>query len=255
MRLLLGMMLLAAPAAQAQQPTVIFDQAHGQWFMIEHRGPLELSGLANAFRDAGLLVRASTLPLSDAVLAQATGLIISGAFQPLTEPETAAVLRFVARGGRVAIMLHIAQPLAPLMARLGLFHSNGVVREAEGLLDTLAINFTVSRLEKHPLTEGVKSPALYGAWALNAEAPPARIIGRTSPGAWVDLNRSGRFDSGDAKQSLGVMAVSGIGQGEVAVFGDDAMFQNQFLVGQNLVLARNLARWLSRAGTRSQASD
>lgn len=254
--LLLGLTLLAAPAASAQQPTVVFDQSHGQLFTIEHSGPLELSGLAGVFRESGLRVRASTAPLGDAVLGRADALVISGAFTPLTDAEQAALLRFVERGGRVALMLHIAPPLAPFMARLGIYHSNGVIQEAaQALLDSIPINFRITRLEKHPLTEAVKQVSFYGAWALNAEAAPARVIGTTTTGAWVDLNGSGRFDPGDAKQALGVMAVSGVGKGEVAVFGDDALFQSQFLTGQNLALARNLARWLAQATGRLSAGD
>jgi hypothetical protein len=32
------------------------------------------------------------------------------------------------------------------------------------------------------------------------------------------------------------------------LFGDDAIFQNQFLTGGNAVLGKNLARWLAQPG-------
>ena len=37
------------------------------------------------------------------------------------------------------------------------------------------------------------------------------------------------------------------------VFGDDAMFQNQFLTGGNLTLARNLVAWLGTDATHGAA--
>ena len=49
-------------------------------------------------------------------------------------------------------------------------------------------------------------------------------------------------------QSFSVLVSGPHGSGELAVFGDDAMFQNRFLTGQNLELAHNLAAWLSAPG-------
>jgi hypothetical protein len=38
------------------------------------------------------------------------------------------------------------------------------------------------------------------------------------------------------------------------VFGDDAIFQNEFLTKGNAVLARNLACWLSRADCQTEGT-
>jgi len=47
------------------------------------------------------------------------------------------------------------------------------------------------------------------------------------------------------------VAVAGrSGKGRFVVFGDDAIFQNKFLTGDNLVLGRNLASWLAPAALR-----
>jgi hypothetical protein len=35
-----------------------------------------------------------------------------------------------------------------------------------------------------------------------------------------------------------------MGKGRYIIFGDDALFQNRFLVGENLFLAGNLVAWL-----------
>ena len=47
-------------------------------------------------------------------------------------------------------------------------------------------------------------------------------------------------------QSFAVVLAGHRGRGWFAVFGDDAIFQNQFLVGGNLALATNLVTWLRR---------
>ncbi|HXQ23784.1 MAG TPA: hypothetical protein VN812_19045, partial [Candidatus Acidoferrales bacterium] len=55
------------------------------------------------------------------------------------------------------------------------------------------------------------------------------------------------LDPGDAVQSFGVLVAGQLGLGRFAIFGDDALFQNQFLMGGNVVLARNLVAWLTQA--------
>jgi hypothetical protein len=58
------------------------------------------------------------------------------------------------------------------------------------------------------------------------------------------LNRDGKFNSTDAQQSFGVAIAGTYGKGKYVVFGDDAIFQNVFLKGENMALGKNLARWL-----------
>ena len=78
--------------------------------------------------------------------------MISGAFKPFSEAELAAIGEFLQSGGRLAIMLHIAQPLIPLLGKLGVASANGVVREGEKslILDQEPLNFKVMNLTEHP---------------------------------------------------------------------------------------------------------
>ncbi len=66
------------------------------------------------------------------------------------------------------------------------------------------------------------------------------MIARTSPVAWIDLNRDGKFSEHDAKQSFGVAVAGKFDKGCYIVFGDDAIFQNIFLQKDNMPLGNNL---------------
>ena len=59
------------------------------------------------------------------------------------------------------------------------------------------------------------------------------------------LTSNGVIRERDAVQSFAVAIAGQSGSGRFVVFGDDAIFQNRFFKGNNQVLGRNLARWLS----------
>lgn len=240
-------------ARASAKPVVLFDEGHGERFLVGATGPLDLSALGALFRDQGWEVRTGRAALADDVLAAVDAIVLSGAFVPLVPDEIDAVVRFLDRGGRLCVMLHIGPPVDRLLYRLDTAISNGVIRERENVLEGDPLNFRVTRLASHPLLRGVGAFAVFGAWALQSLGSNPEILARTSPGAWVDLNRDGALGGGDATQSFGV-AVAGVrGKGRFAVFGDDAMFQNRFLSGGNLTLGKNLVAWL--AGAPSAAGD
>lgn len=241
--LLLGLVFSAA-LVEAAGPVVLFDQGHGQHFLAERKDPLDLSTFAGYFTERGNVVRSAATPLSDEALAKVDILIISGAFAPLSPAELDAVDRFLERGGRLAVMLHIGPTLAGLLERLGVLHSNGVIRDEEHTVDGNPLNFRATRFAQHPLVDGLKWINFYGAWALSAERLPALEIAGTSPHAWIDLNGDKQLGKDDAIQSFGVLVAGEKGKGRFAVFGDDAIFQNQFIIGENQTLARNLVGWL-----------
>jgi hypothetical protein len=76
------------------------------------------------------------------------------------------------------------------------------------------------------------------------ESKKARIIALTGSKAWIDLNRDGKFNATDARQSFGVVIAGTLGKGKYVIFGDDAIFQNKFLKKDNMPLAKNLADWM-----------
>ena len=118
----LAIPVVSITALPASASTVVFDEGHGQRFVIAKDGPLDLSAFAAVVRQAGGNAISLGEPLTDATLATADALVISGPFAPLTTEEAAAVVRFLGRGGRVAVMLHIGTPAG------GLLHHEGCLR-------------------------------------------------------------------------------------------------------------------------------
>lgn len=248
-RRVLTILLLLCIVAQVNQawaaaPVALFDQAHGQRFVIEEKGPLHLAGLAEQFRTAGYTVRSGSTPLSEPVLAGVDVLVISGPFAALTGDEAAAVARFLEKGGRLAAMLHIGPPLAELLHRLDVDFSNYVLSEQEHVIKGDPRNFRVKDLTPHPLFDGIGHFSLYGGWALMNTGSNAVIIAATTPRAWVDLDGNRELSAGDLVQRFGVAVAGTWGKGRFIIFGDDAIFQNQFLDEANTTLAANLATWL-----------
>jgi len=223
---------------------VLFDEAHGQKFLIGQNGPLDLSDLAALFQGEGLDVRVNKGKITTEVLANVDALVISGAFSPLAPSENAAITRFLGSGGRLSVMLHIGPPVADLLHQVNVSISNGVIHEEENRLRKDGLDYRITRMKPHELTKGVNSFSVYGGWALANTAKNAEIIAQTSARAWVDLNKDNKLSKGDAVQSFGVVIAGSSGRGGFVVFGDDAMFQNKFLVEGNAVLAKNLATWL-----------
>jgi hypothetical protein len=223
-------------------PTVIFDQGHGQRSVVEKNGALHLSKLSGLFKEQGFIVNSHKGSLGDTLLSDIDALIISGPLAPLTNAELQSVWNYLNNGGQVCIMLHNAAPVQNLLASLQVASANGVVHQEENLIDNHSINFSVINLPKHPLTKDLKQFNIYGPWPLNT-ALEANIIAKTSKTSWVDLDHNNKLSKRDAVQSFPVLLTGQIGHGHFIVFGDDALFQNQFLVGDNQQLGRNLAQW------------
>lgn len=238
--------LLSFASSGIAAPTVLFDQGHGQAFTIEQKGELQLGELAALFRADGWQVASSSGAVTPQLLQNVDALVISGAFKPFAPAEIEAIANFVAGGGRLTVMLHIAPPLVPLLHRFGVVTANGVVQEGSQslILDGQALNFKVANLQNHPLNQGLTHFSLYGGWPLLPQGENTLSVASTSPTAWVDLDRDKVLSLNDAVQEFSVLVTGKVDQGEFAVFADDAIFQNRFLKGVNVRLAKNLSRWL-----------
>ena len=234
-----------APGAAPDGPVVLFDEGHGQRFLVGGKGSLDLSDFASVVRASGGKVRAEKGALTPATLKGVQALVISGAFETFKPAEVEAIAGFVEQGGQLAVMIHVEPPQADLLHRFAVSVSNGVIREQAGVLGGDPLNFAVTRLKRHPLTRGIASFTMYGVWALLPTARSAEAIAETGPQAWVDLNGNGKLDPGDSVQSFAVAVAGRQGKGRFVVFGDDALFQNMFLAGENRHLAKNLAEWLA----------
>lgn len=242
--LVAGLLSACAPKEEARQPTVLFDEGHGQHFVVAGKAPLDLSGLAAQFERQGFRVATGAQEIDETILSGADVLVISGPFAPLTLAETDAAMHFLERGGALCVMLHIPQPLLPLLGRLGVLTSNGVIRERDNVIDVDPMNFRVTNLTTHGLTKGLDAFDMFGSWALLASGDTTTVVARTGPTAWVDLNQDRELREGDAVESFAVVVAGRVGAGRFVVFGDDAVFQNQFFKGNNEILGQNLAEWM-----------
>ncbi len=242
--LMVALFLAAGTAWGDGKPVLLVDQGHGQKFLIENRGGLQLAGLAEIFRGQGFGVTGRSEPLTDSALTGVDALVLSGPFRPYTADEVAAIGRFVEKGGRLAIMIHIGIPVAGLLDRLGVSVSPGVIHDPDQAIEGDPLNFRVRRLAPHRLFAGLERFSLYGVWAVTNTGNNATVIAATSPNAWIDLGGNRGLPAGMAGQSMGVAVAGRYGRGRFVVFGDDAVFQNRFLDADNQHLATNLAEWL-----------
>jgi hypothetical protein len=233
---------VALSHAGENKPVIVFDEGHGQRFSIDNQGDLQLSKLADTMRASGAQVTKTKDILSDDSLKGVSALVISGLFKPLQPDEVEAIARFIRKGGRLAVMMHIAPPLSNLIYRLKLGFSIAVIHERQNVIDQ-DINFRLTDLTPHPLFKGIDYFSAYGVWAIDP-CDAATAIARTSPTAWLDLNGNGILSEGDLVQALAVVVTGSLGSGNYVIFGDDAIFQNRFLEGNNQKLAVNLTKWL-----------
>ena len=236
---------LAATPGRAAGPVALFDEGHGQAFLPGRDGALDLSGLAKLLREAGLEVRPGRGRLDAQALQGVGALIISGPFAPLAPDEVEAVRAFVAGGGRLALMLHIPQPLQGLLERLGIQYSRGPVHEAAGIIGGRDSNFAVTRFRPHAVTDRLGSLSVFGCWALKNFSPQASEIAGTGATAWLDSDGNGRLSPGEPVGEHAVVVAGTLGDGAYVVYGDDAVFQNRFLEEYNRDPGRRLARWLA----------
>lgn len=250
--LMVGLLLLAASLfgvpAQAAERVVLFDQGHGQRFMIEGDEPLGLAALADEFRAQGLTPRTLKGGMSAESLQGAAALVLSGPFQPLGGDEMAAISDFLARGGRLCVMLHIAEPVRPFLQKLGVAATRAPIREQVNLVGDNPLEFRVGTFAEHPVTAGLTTFTVNGCWGLLNTSEQSRVLAWSSPRSWSDMDGDGTMGPNEPPMPLGVLLGGEVGQGGFVVVGDDAVFQNQFLQGGNLKLAQNLAGWL-KGGT------
>ena len=229
--------------ASKSQLNIVFDEGHGQLFSIDDKGDLQLSKLAETLRASGAQVTTTKAVLSDETLDGVSALVISGLFKPLQSDEVEAIVRFIKKGGRLAVMMHIAPSLSNLVFRLGLGYSKTVIHERQNVIDK-DINFRVTELSPNPLLTGIDTFSAYGAWAIDPRDTTTSIA-RTSPTAWLDLTGDGVLSEGDLVGAFSILVTGSLETGHFVIFGDDAIFQNKFLEGNNKKLAVNFANWLT----------
>ncbi|TAL18803.1 DUF4350 domain-containing protein [bacterium] len=238
---------LALPAQSlAGKPVLLIDQGHGQQFLIEKEGALDLSKLARVFRDEGFEVRALTGKVTPKDLSGVDAFVTSGLFVPYDNDERKEILGFIERGGAMSMMIHIAPTYGVLLKELGIASFTAPVKETQGNINDSPIDFRVAVFNGHPLTEGLKGFGLYGGWGLFPSSKSSLTpVATTSKNAWLDINNNQVRDANEAYRAFTMVFAGTKGKGRYAIFGDDAIFQNRFMDPDNSKLAKNLALWLS----------
>ncbi|MBE9535949.1 MAG: DUF4350 domain-containing protein [Proteobacteria bacterium] len=222
----------------------LFDISHRVIFQPDSERPLGLKKFVNLFKTAGKKVTLSEGSLSSKTLTNSDVLIIPGSMRSYSKEEIGTIEAYVKDGGSLLVLLHIAPPLARLTERFGIILSNFVVSESINIIGKQSQDFYARDIAPHPVTEGVKSIALYGAWALITEGN-AKTVAYTSDRAWGDMNRNRMFDGGEPMLKLGLVAAAQFGKGRVVVVADDAPLANAFIgEADNIKLAKNIINWL-----------
>jgi len=161
------------------KPVVLFDESHGQRFLVGASGPLDLSALGSLFRDQGWEVATGQAALADDRLARVDAIVVSGAFMPLAPSEIDAVVRFLERGGRLCVMLHIGPPVDGLLYRLEVAISNGVMRERRSQPEQAAgcLSARRARVPAAPAGDEDGSARPVGAYRGNGPTPGPLALG------------------------------------------------------------------------------
>lgn len=235
---------LPCPLLAEERPTILIDQSHRQMFMIDQETSLGLSKLATLLNKEGYQLSIQNSALTRDALNGKAILLSSGPFLPFQKAELDDTLAYLTEGGSLLMMLHIAPPVKKLLFSLGVAYSNGVIHEQEQTIEDQDLNFNVTNFTNHPITKKLGQFEAYGAWALLPMKGEIGTVASTGPKAWVDLDGSKSLTEKDIVQELGVVVAGTYGKGRFVIFGDDAIFQNQFLSENNRQLMINSLAWL-----------
>lgn len=224
----------------------IFDISHHVIFQPDSEKPLGLKKFVNLFESMGSKAVLSEKNISPETLSRADVLIIPGSMRAYSKEEIDRIQLYVIEGGSLLVLLHIAPTLARVTERFGIILSNFVVSESINTIGGQSQDFYAKDIASHPVTKGIKSVALYGAWALLTEGN-AKTVVSTSARAWGDINRNRMFDGGEPAQKFGLIAATDFGKGKVVVVADDAPLANAFIgEADNMGLAKNIINWLTK---------
>lgn len=230
-------------AKKAAPGRTVFDLSHAEIFSPVETGPLHYSAFYEGFRKAGEDVSVSMVKVTPESLKGVKTFVFAGPSRDLWPDEIEALVQFVRGGGNLLVLLHISKPVARLTEHFGILVSNFVISQPANNIAGQSQDFLVTKINKHPLTTGVKKIAVYGTWGLMTE-DKAVTVAATSDHAWADLNRNRIYDKDEPVQSFGIAGVAEFGKGKVVVVADDAPFANRFInEADNKKFSDNIIRW------------
>lgn len=232
--------------ANAGKPRVLFDTSHGEIFSPFRERPVDYSKLARMLGKSGYDVSGNDRRISADVLKGAHLYVLAGPMAEIPPDEVSALVAYVRGGGNLLVMIHITPPVARLTEAFNIYVTNFVISERENIIDNKSQDFHVVRFSGHPVADGLKSIAVFGAWGLMADGDSS-IVATTSDGAWADVNRNRQYDAGEPVQGFGMVAAGLFGKGKIVVIADDAPFANAFLGrDDNRKLAFNILKWFAQ---------
>ncbi len=266
--------------APGRGPVVAVDAAHHNFHTIDGR----YAPFAALLRRDGYQVEAIATPFTDASLAPVRLLVVANALAAANETswvnpvlpaftpaEVAAVRRWVGGGGALLLIadhMPFGGAAAPLGEAFGFRLANGFALDTAGG-DLPPFTRAAGTLGDHPVTRGeapeerVEQVVTFTGQAFPLP-PGATALLRLPPGsrqlfpdtAWAFSPATRVEQAGGLAQA----AVLAVGRGRVAVFGEAAMFSAQLAgparrpmgmnapaAAGNVVLLRNLVRWLTTA--------
>jgi len=267
-------------------PRVALDQAHHNFHTVDGR----YLSFARLLRADGFIVDGSDVPLTAGALAGVDVLVVANALNERNDigqnwtlptpsaftPEEIAAVRAWVEGGGALLLIADHMPFAgaarDLAAAFGFDFLNGFALEdgEVGGRGPMIFRRTDGSLAAHPITDGGRAGARVDSVATFTGSPFRSPTGATSlltfrgnvvslnpDTAWTFRDDTPRTDVGGWSQG----AVTQVGRGRVAVFGEAAMFSAQLAgpqgvpVGMNAPLAAqnprfllNLMGWLSGEG-------
>jgi len=241
-----------ASVEQTQKPsqgTVVFDMGHGEVFGAEDTTELGQSGAIERIEAAGFDVVVNDDAITSEDLADAAGLMVAGPMTAFTDQEFVDITAFMQRGGTVLLTIHVPYPVLKVPAHWGLPVGTGIVMSQGPLLDPAQPSvFIADQVAQNEITEGVDRILVVSGWPVDAVSESAQVVVSTGSNAWL----SGAGDqqptppAGTQLGSYGLIGTARVGEGQIVVSGDDAVFANLALnQADNARLLDNIIRAMS----------
>jgi ABC-type uncharacterized transport system involved in gliding motility auxiliary subunit len=253
-----------------------FTEGHGEP-ALRGEGADGLSGAAKGLEGQGIQVAAVTLLRAGEVPADASALVVVAPRRPLLEAEVAAVRRYLARGGRLALL---AEPeavtgLEPVLAEFGIQLDDDLVLDPSPAAQAMGGNAStplVQPVREHPVTRGLAAAGLpvimstarsLSPLLASADAPRPRPLLLTSPDAWGETDLAALRDpargvqrgedekGGPLPVAMAAERGAGPGRARVVAVGDGDLVQNGLLGAlSNRDFFLDAVSWLAEADDR-----
>lgn len=259
--------------AREGKPVVYFLKGHGEKDLAstERGGLSEVKAAiekANYVTKELLLARDLTIPEDAAIL------VLPGPQKDLLPPELSAVEQFIARAGKVLILVDPFQApgLKPFLAKYGIVLGDDVIIDLSPggrMMGAGPEVPVVAQYDSHPITQGFRFATFFpvartvGVGAKPPQGVAAQTLARTSAESWAETNRAElnrgevKPDPEDQRGPLPIAAVATVEakdvpgeqrrtRARVVVYGDSDFVSNSFLnLSGNRDLFLNTISWLA----------